>query len=139
MSRAFDLCVICFRATAGGTSRWASLACDNCNAINDRIGSRWGFRPFALGRHSLMNGIGIRGRSPPEVQQEQIDRLVDFAQSRGGLTGWRSREYSRLASKFDPLADVALTVWQEEWPPSNAASRDAHTRLFGEIWPLAPH
>ena len=63
-----DLCIICFRATAGGTSRWAWLACENCRAVNESIESRWGFRPFALGRHSLMNGIGVRGGSPPEVQ-----------------------------------------------------------------------
>ena len=76
VSRQFDLCIICFRATAGGTSRWSWLACDDCRAVNDSIGSRWGFRPFALGRHSLMNGIGVRGGAPPEVQEVQIDRLV---------------------------------------------------------------
>ena len=68
VSRERDLCIICFRATAGGTSRWAWLACDDCRAVNDAIESRWGFRPFALGRHSLMNGIGVRGGSPPDVQ-----------------------------------------------------------------------
>ena len=31
------------------------------------------------------------------------------------------REYSRLASKFDPLADVPLRVWQQEWAPSRKA------------------
>ena len=79
VSREFDLCIICFRATAGGTSRWAWLACDDCRAVNESIGSRWGFRPFALGRHSLMNGIGVRGGAPPEVQEAQIARLVEFA------------------------------------------------------------
>ena len=138
VSRQFDLCVICFRATSGGTSRWSWLACENCRGINDRIGKRWGFRPFALGRHSLMNGIGVRGGSPPEVQEAQIARLLEFARGRGGLLGWRSHEYASLASKFDPLADIPLTTWQHEWPPSSSASRDAFTRLFGGSWPLAP-
>ena len=34
VSRECDLCIICFRATAGGTSRWAWLACDDCRAVN---------------------------------------------------------------------------------------------------------
>ena len=67
VSKAFDLCIICFRSTAGGTSRWSWLACDDCRAVNTAIESRLGFRPFALGRHSLMNGIGVRGGSPPDV------------------------------------------------------------------------
>jgi hypothetical protein len=138
VSRERDLCIICFRATAGGTSRWSWLACDDCRAINDRIGSRWGFRPFALGRHSLMNGIGVREGSPPVVEQAQIERLVEFARSRGGLRGWHNCEYSRLASNFDPLTDIPLKMWQQEWPPSKSASRDAFTRIFGGLWPLSP-
>lgn len=81
VSRLFDLCVVCFRATAGGTSRWSWLACENCRAINDGIREVWGFRPLPLGRHSLMNGIGIRTGSAAEIQ-----RLADFA---GG--DWRLR------------------------------------------------
>lgn len=138
VSREYDLCVICVRATAGGTSRWAWLACDDCREINDRIGSRWGLRPFDLGRHSIMNGVAVRGGSPPDVQQEQIERLVEFVSSRGSLRGWRNQEYRRLAGRFDPLADVPLRVWQQEWPPGRGASRDAYTRLFGGTWPLAP-
>ena len=45
VSRERDLCIICFRATAGGTSRWSWLACDDCRAVNSAIESRWGFRP----------------------------------------------------------------------------------------------
>lgn len=138
VSSQFELCIICYRATAGGTSRWSWLACDNCRAINDRIGTVWGVRPFALGRHSLMNGIGVRLSAPPRVRREQIDRLFAFLKSSGGLSGSRSSEYSRLASGFDPLADVPLTRWQQEWPPSESASRAAFTRLFGGTWPLSP-
>ena len=115
VSRQFDLCIICFRATAGGTSRWAWLACDDCRAVNSAIESRWGFRPFALGRHSLMNGIGVRGGSPPDVMEKQIARLAEFAKGDGRLRDWRTQEYSRLASRFDPLADIPLRVWQQEW------------------------
>lgn len=84
-----------------------------------------------------MNGIGVRGGSPPDVKRAQLERLVEFVRGHGGLRRWRDREYSRLAGKFDPLADVPLRVWQEEWPPGRAASEDAFTRMFGGLWPLS--
>ena len=59
------------------------------------------------------------------------DRLVAFAKGDNRLREWRRREYSRLASQFDPLADVSLRAWQTEWPPSLEASLDAFVRLLG--------
>ncbi|WP_231988569.1 hypothetical protein [Mycobacterium sp. 1274761.0] len=131
VSREYDLCIICFRATGGGSSRWAWLACDDCRAVNTAIESKWGFRPFALGRHSLMNGIGVRGGVPPEVQREQIARLAAFARGDDRLRRWRRDEYSRLASRFDPLADIPLRVWQQVWVPGSRASWDAFSRMIG--------
>lgn len=84
-----------------------------------------------------MNGIGVRGGSPPDVAKAQLERLAEFARGREGLRRWRDREYARLASRFDPLADVPLRVWQEEWPPGRVASEDAFTRLFGGLCPLS--
>jgi hypothetical protein len=131
VSRALDLCIICFRATAGGPARWSWLACGDCLAINKAIESAWGVRPFALGRHSLMNGIGVRGGAPPEVQTEQIARLAAFVKGDDRLRKWGRAEYSRLASRFDPLADIPLSVWQQRWPPGATASLDAFSRLLG--------
>ncbi len=136
VSREYDLCVICFRATAGGRSRWAWLACEDCRAVNEKIGSRAGVRPFALGRHSIMNGIGVRGGVPAEVADEQLARLVEFARGDDRLRSWRREEYGRLASAFDPLADVPLRVWQEQWPPASGASTDAFFRLLGRGLPF---
>ncbi len=124
VSQALDLCVICFKATAGGPTRWSWLACYDCLAVNAAIGS-----PFALGRHSLMNGISVRVGAPGE--REQIARLVAFARGDDQLREWRQQEYSRLASSFDPLADIPLRVWQHEWAPSPSASWDAFSRLTG--------
>jgi hypothetical protein len=128
-----DLCIICFRATAGGTSRWSWLACADCRRVNAsiaRLQSKYGSRPFALGRHSLMNGIGVRGGAPPEVQEEQLARLAAFAKGDDRLRKWRMLEYSRLASRFDSLADIPLAVWQQEWVPGQSASLDAFSRLI---------
>ncbi|WP_235660332.1 hypothetical protein [Mycolicibacterium gilvum] len=136
VSRERDLCIICLRATAGGRSRWSWLACQDCRAVNSAVEAAWGFRPFALGRHSVMNGFGVRAGAPPEVQQRQIERLTDFADGIGRLLKWRKHEYRRLAGHFDPQADVPLRVWQQELPPGPRASRDAFARLIGPEYPL---
>jgi len=136
VSRARDLCIICFRDTAGGPSRYAWRACENCREVNTAIHRRSGVRPFALGRHSLMNGIGINGGMPEAVVDEQIARLVEFARGNPRLQSWRDSEYPRLAASFDPLADIPLPAWQEQWVASPAASWDAFARLIGFSLPL---
>ena len=113
VSSARDLCIICFRDTAGGPSRYAWLACEHCREVNTTIQRRSGVRPFALGRHSLMNGIGINGGMPQDVVDEQIAKLVEFARG-----------------------NPRLQAWREQWVPSPAASWDAFTRLIGFSPPL---
>jgi hypothetical protein len=125
------VCIICFRATAGGISRWAWLACKDCRAVNTALESAWGFSPFAIGRHSLMNGIGVRGGVSPEVRKRQIERLAAFGRGDDRLREWRRRDYRRLAGRFDPVADLPLRVWQQEWLPGPSASVDAFSRLTG--------
>ncbi|MDA4100405.1 hypothetical protein BST34_09680 [Mycolicibacterium monacense DSM 44395] len=137
VSREHDLCIICFRGTAGGRSRWSWLACGDCRSVNAAIENVWGFRSFALGRHSLMNGIGVRSSAQPDVRARQIARLAEFGRGDDRLRAWRRREYQRLARSFDPLADIPLRLWQQEWPPSRLASRDAFARLIGPDFPLA--
>jgi hypothetical protein len=78
-----------------------------------------------------MNGIGVRGGSPPEVQDEQIARLWAFLKGDDRLREWKRQEYWRLASRFDSLADIPVRVWQQEWPPGPGASADAFSRLTG--------
>jgi hypothetical protein len=78
-----------------------------------------------------MNGIGVRGGDPAEVQEAQIARLVEFAKGDDRLREWKRQEYGRLASRFDPLADIPVRVWQQEWPPGPSASVDAFWRLTG--------
>lgn len=136
VSRKYDLRIVCFRATAGGISRWSWLACADCSSVNDAIAEVWGFRPFAQGRHSLMNGIGLRGGASPEVQQRQAERLSEFAGGDWRLKGWREHEYRPMAARFERDADVPLRDWQQAWPPGPAASREAFARLIGPAYPL---
>lgn len=131
VSREYDLCIICFRATAGGASKFSWEACADCRAVNGKLGRLPGVRGFALGRHSFMNGIAVRLDAPPEVQSDQLDRLRAFSMGDDRLRSWEREEYPRLAGAFDPLADIPLQDWQERWPPGREASLDAFSRLLG--------
>jgi hypothetical protein len=114
------------------------LACEHCLAINAALESLWGFKPLALGRHSLMNGIGVQGGVSQQVADEQRFRLTEFAKGHQNLCEWRAVEYPSLASRFDPLADIPLQIWQDEWAPSRSASIDAFSRLLGRELGLQP-
>ncbi|MEW5812518.1 MAG: hypothetical protein AB1925_24095 [Actinomycetota bacterium] len=136
VSREYDLCIVCFRATAGGSSRWAWLACQDCRSVNAGVAEVWGFAPLRLGRHSLMHGVGVRADAPRHIRGEEAARLTEFARGDVRLRDWRRTEYPRLAARFDPLADVPLAVWTQEHPASRAASQDAFARLLGPVRPL---
>lgn len=136
VSRAEDLCIVCARGTAGGVSRWSWLGCQDCRAINDAVAQTWGFRPLALGRHSLMNGIGVRGGASPEERKKQTERLAEFARNTQRLRDWRLQEFRRLATDFDPGADIPLPDWQRRWPPGRDPSMDAFARLLNRELPV---
>ena len=138
VSRAKELCIVCARGTAGGVSRWSWLACEDCRSINNALARIWGVRPLALGRHSLMNGIGVRGGASRLERDEQAERVVEFVKNIGHLWNWRLREVRRLAADLDPRADITLSAWQEQWPPGRHASADAFSRLLDRDLPLRP-
>ncbi|WP_137145727.1 hypothetical protein [Mycolicibacterium sp. CR10] len=131
VSRDHDLCIICFRATAGGRSRWSWKACEDCRDVNRVVGT-----PFALGRHSLMNGIGVEIQAPQGVREQQQRRVAEFGGGDWRLRAWRDHEYRLMAARFEPDADVPLRDWQQAWPPSRSASRDAFAQLLGAAFPL---
>ena len=128
VSRERDLCIICVRGTAGGTSRWAWLGCQSCRAVNDVIRAKTG-KQIPLGRHSIMNGYSVHGAAPPERQREQAARLAVFASDQQELRKWQAEEFRRVAGRYPSDADVPLTVWQRELPPGREVSIDAVIRL----------
>lgn len=128
VSQECDLCIICVRGVAGGTSRWAWLGCDACRAVNDVIRAKTG-KSIPLGRHSVMNGSAIHLGASPERQREQAARLAQHARDQQDLFNWQAEEFRRLAGKFPSGDDIPLTVWQRELPPSRDCSIDAMIRL----------
>ncbi|UHJ57095.1 hypothetical protein LT337_09855 [Mycolicibacterium fortuitum] len=129
VSREYDLCLVCCKATAGGSSRWSWLACEHCRALNQELATA-GARPLPLGRHSIMNGVAIRsGANVAEVEQ-QATGMVQLVQRQRGLHTWHDEEFRRLATAFGADEDVPLREWQARWPSSRDTSKDAFARLL---------
>ena len=138
VSRAVDLCVVCARGTAGGVTRWSWLGCTSCRSVEKALQGWLGMGVLPLGRHSIMNGIGLR---VTEATSEEVDA---FAVQFEGLTvGWQQMsvwgraEVGRLADALpDTGPDAPLELWQRTFSPSWAASVDAYERLLET--PLPP-
>lgn len=128
VSRKHDLCLLCARATAGGTSSWSWLACTACRAAATELAAGLGFTPFALGRHPRMNGYGIHIQD--DDAPERLERACDFRSRYCNLEPWRILEVSRLAVVFTGQQDIPLELWQEQWKYGRLASRSAIRRLI---------
>lgn len=137
VSRAQDLCLVCARGTAGGTTRWSWLACEHCRTVEKALQGWLGIRILPLGRHSLLNGVALR------VAQASSEEADAFAVAFEGLSlgwdtlfEWGDAEARRLADALvDADPDVPLRVWQTTCPPSLTASIDAYERILGTPLP----
>jgi hypothetical protein len=128
VSRKHDLCLLCARATAGGTSSWSWLACAVCRTVAEELATDWGFTPFELGRHPRMNGYGIHIQD--DDAGERLERACDFRSRYCNLEPWRILEVSRLAVVFADQQDIPLELWLEQWNYGRLASKSAIRRLI---------
>ena len=139
VSRALDLCLVCARGTAGGTTRWSWLACTHCRAVDRALRDWLGMRVLPLGRHSIMNGVGLR---VAEASQDDVDAFAVRFEGLGlgwdRLYVWGAAEARRLADRLvDTGPEVPLERWQADFPPSVSASLDAYERLLDTPLPAA--
>ncbi len=132
VSRAQDLCLVCARGTAGGTTRWSWLACASCRSVEKALQDWLGIRVLPLGRHSLMNGVGLR---VAEASEGEVDafavRLEGLGLGWDRLFDWGAAEARRLADSLVGVGpDLPLAAWQAAFPPSTTASLDAYERIL---------
>lgn len=137
VSRAVDLCAVCARGTAGGVSRWAWLGCASCRSVEKALQGWLGMRVLPLGRHSIMNGTGLR---VAEATSEEVDafavHLDGLSVGWDRLSAWGKAEVGRLAGELPhPDPDVPLPMWQQTFTPSWRSSVDAYERLLSTPLP----
>ncbi len=132
VSRLVDLCEVCARGTAGGVTRFSWLACQSCRTVEKALQEALGVRVLPVGRHSLMNGVGLQVAQAPA--SEVAEFTVDFeglAASWHRLSEWGRAEALRLAATVDGEdPDVPLATWQERFPASLASSVNAYERYL---------
>lgn len=132
VSRAADLCSVCARGTAGGVSRWAWLGCEWCWSVERGLRAWLGMAVLALGRHSIMNSVGLRVSGSTADDAEEFGRALRTVEtSWQRLHLWGRREARLLALTLDPRPEeLTVLEWQALFPPSPAASVDAYERLL---------
>lgn len=134
VSSAVTLCILCSRGLAGGSSRWSWLACEPCREVNKTVGRVIGAAaPLPLGRHSIMNAVGIQGGSSRVEVDAGVEALLKMDRSWSALSDWSETEFRRLveAQPWTIDTDVPLPLWQRTFPASAATSRDAFRRFSG--------
>jgi hypothetical protein len=139
VSRARDLCLVCARGTAGGTTRWSWLACTHCRAVEKALQEWLGMRVLPLGRHSIMNGVALAvATASPEDAEAFGVRFEGLSLGWDRLYEWGDAEARRLAAGVvGPRPDVPLDVWQQLFRPSPTASIDAYERILETSLPPA--
>ncbi len=131
VSPAQDLCLVCARGTAGGTSRWSWLACTTCRSVDKALRDWLGMRVLPLGRHSIMNGVGLRAAT---ASQEEVDAFC--VRLEGLELGWdrlHAGEAMRPGGWPGASPTPAPTCRSRSgstFPPSLEASLDAYERIL---------
>ena len=137
MARDLELCVLCVRDTVTTASRWSWLACNTCRTVSRAMGEANGVRSILpLGRHSLMNGIGVRLADGDLQVRRQTNAFLATVQRWDSLNAWQRTEFAWLAAPLCGAGPtVSLVEWQRRWPPSLGASVDAFERYAGSPVP----
>ena len=131
------LCHVCRRAPLRNSAPWSWFGCSPCRDV-DAWAARalGGQRILPLGQHSIMNGVGIELSTPDGPGRDAtIDQLVAVGQGWRQLDEWCTAESERLVAEVrercgDVPGSVSLPQWQQWFPPSQAASADAFSRLL---------
>jgi len=104
-----ELCQCCSAEVLRSGSRWSPFFCDECKQRVRDYNEREGYCVIPIGRHSLMNGVGLNvvAASKSKAAKTFADGLVGLF---GGCDGvWKfHREQLRLA--VDALAEPAGVI-----------------------------
>lgn len=91
----FHLCYMCATAVAGGTGRYSWDVCDVCLKVNRKLARDFGVS-LPLGRHSIMNGLGIPLHATKRIQEESATELLHFLDIAGNISDWGNLQAQTL-------------------------------------------
>ena len=113
----YHLCYMCAASVAGGTSRWSWNACENCIKFNRSLTSKYGIC-IPLGRHSIMNSIGITLKASKAEQAQATTALLQFLHISGKISDWGLLQARHLFEsipmwKREPF--ILLSTWEAKF------------------------
>ena len=87
-----ELCRCCALTLVRSGSKWSVWFCGDCLSRVRALNQRAGRCVVPIGRHSLLNGIGLRaepGRDDPDALAAYADQLDAFFAAAADTDGWR--------------------------------------------------
>ena len=109
----FHLCYLCAAVVVGGESRWSWEACESCLKFNRSLKSKYGVS-LALGRHSIMNSIGVPIQASAEEQEKAIEQMIKFINQGQSLEDWAKLQARRLFESV-PSWQKMHYIPREQW------------------------
>ena len=106
------LCHCCGTELLRSGSRWSVWFCEPCKERVVTLNAEAGVAVIPIGRHSLMNGIGIEGK--PSISKKEIKAMAGSLNNMGSridcLEEWRKMAKSRnwQFAGLDPGQDAGL-------------------------------
>ena len=117
------LCECCSMMVLRSGSRWSVWFCEACKGRVDELNRTAGGCVIPIGRHSLMNGVGVSGREVSSAGEYEIDAIVEaFLDDLVGVFGAQERLHAFAAARRREIAselgfpsgeDIDLPVWLE--------------------------
>ncbi len=109
----FHLCYLCAAVVVGGESRWSWEACESCLKFNRSLKTKYGVS-LALGRHSIMNSIGVPIQATPEEQEKAVAQMMNFINQTQSLSDWAQLQ-ARTLFESVPSWQKMHYIPREQW------------------------
>ena len=117
----YHLCYLCAAVVTGGESRWSWNACESCLKFNRSLKSKYGVS-LSLGRHSIMNSIGVQINASPEEQERAIDQMMKFINQSQSLEDWALLQ-ARILFESVPSWQKMHYIPRAQWEAKFALSK----------------
>ena len=134
------LCECCSMMVLRSGSRWSGWFCEACKGQVDELNRAAGGSVIPIGRHSLMNGVGVSGREVSSAGEDELDAIAEaFLDDLMGVFGAQERLHRFAAARRREIAgelgfpsgeDIDLPVWLD----SLAAAAARSSSELGEAW-----
>jgi hypothetical protein len=123
---------MCGTEIAGGIARWAWNACESCMKFNRYLTLTYSFR-LPLGRHSIINSVGIPVHASKEVQEDATKAMFHFLNVAGSIEDWgvlQARVLFESVHSWEKKQIIPLTKWEAKFHLSKVKASARSAQAF---------